>query len=122
MANAVMLKVVAPQKVISNPSFFSGTNLLPPELDHFNRATVPPSVVSSDDENGSENGKEKSRKPTPAASTTNTPAPTPTIAPGSVRKSASNLLTKKQQQQSKHLPPSVRALQKKYVERRLVRN
>ena len=44
------------------------------------------------------------------------------VAPGAVRKSASNLMSKKQQQQSANLPASVRALKKKYVERRLARS
>ena len=101
---------------------------MPPELDHFNRASIPSNAASSDDEGGSENGKEKPRKAVSSSTTTtptaatSTPTPTTPIAPGSVRKSASNLLTKKQQQQAKLLPPSVRALQKKYVERRLVRS
>jgi len=88
-----------------NPTVFncSGTSLLPPELDHFNRVNLPEcsAALSSEDETpSSENGKEKVASAKKAFTTT------PTIAPGAVRKSASNLMSKKQQQQSKNLPPS----------------
>ena len=126
-------------KIIFNP-FFKGTNLLPPELDHFNRANFSEPIVSSDDEAvNNDKGKEKSTttkklqtvttttpskklptttttpaKKTPTTSTAIKTATTPTIAPGAVRKSASNnLMFKKQQQQqqqqqqqSKNLPLS----------------